>query len=43
MKISITLDAAQLKRELGLTQEEIKKIDGKKIDVKTQDAQSSVG
>lgn len=43
MKISITLDAAQLKRELGLTQDEIKKLDGKQIDVKTGAAQSSIG
>lgn len=29
VKISITLDAAQLKRELGLTEAELKKVDGK--------------
>lgn len=42
VKISITLDAAQLKRELGLTQDELKKIDGKQIDVKTDSAQSGI-
>jgi hypothetical protein len=42
MKISITLDAAQLKRELGLTQDELKKIDGKQVDVKTDSAKGSI-
>lgn len=42
LKISITLDAAQLKRELGLTQDELKKIDGKQISVKTDAAQSGI-
>jgi len=43
MKISITLDAAQLKRELGLTQDELKKVDGQDLSVKTDNAQSSIG
>ncbi len=42
VKISITLDAAQLKRELGLTEAELKKVDGKQITVKTDAARSSV-
>lgn len=42
VKISITLDAAQLKRELGLTEAELKKVDGKQISVKTDAATNSV-
>lgn len=42
VKISITLDAAQLKRELGLTQDELKKVDGKQISVKTDAATGNV-
>ena len=42
VKISITLDAAQLKRELGLTQDELKKVDGKELSVKTDSAQSGI-
>lgn len=43
MVIRITLDAAQLKKELGLTEEQIKNVNGKEIELKTQDAQSSIG
>jgi hypothetical protein len=42
VKISITLDAAQLKRELGLTEAELKKVDGKQISVKTDAATGNV-
>lgn len=42
MVIRITLDAAQLKKELGLTEEQIKKVDGTQIDVKTDSAQSGI-
>ncbi|MDD2230788.1 MAG: hypothetical protein PHY48_15485 [Candidatus Cloacimonetes bacterium] len=42
MVIRITLDAAQLKKELGLTDEQLKKVDGRQIDVKTENAQSGI-
>lgn len=42
MVIRITLDAAQLKKELGLTQDELKRVDGKELNVKTDSAQSGI-
>ncbi|MFA6911468.1 MAG: hypothetical protein WCQ59_10140, partial [Candidatus Cloacimonadaceae bacterium] len=42
MVIRITLDAAQLKKELGLTEEQIKKVDGRQIELKTNSAQSGI-
>lgn len=42
MVIRITLDAAQLKKELGLTQDELKRVDGKEIAIKTEKAKSSI-
>ncbi|MDD3535356.1 MAG: hypothetical protein PHC50_04335 [Candidatus Cloacimonetes bacterium] len=42
MKISITLDAKELMRQLGLTKEEIAKIDGKEIKIKADQAASGI-
>jgi len=42
MKVTITLDAAELRKQLGLTETELKKVDGKKIQVQTDSAKNSV-
>ncbi len=42
MKVTITLDASELRKQLGLTEAELKKIDGKQVQVKTEAATGSV-
>jgi len=42
VKISITLDATELKKQLGLAQDDLKKLEGKEINVKTDSAQSGI-
>lgn len=42
MKVTITLDATELRKQLGLTEAELKKVDGKQISVKTDTAKNSV-